>query len=278
MKVLILYFSGTGNTAYVGEYLANNLQQQGVEVRIASIESIDKSEIVEYNHLVFGFPVFGGDAPSLVQSFIVDLPLTVNKSVFLYCTKAISSGSALFRTQRIFEKNGFLVMGFADISMPGSDGLAFLNKDSAVVQKINRQDFSNIPKANLLAKKLMTVKTALESGEEIEKYKDTFKISALEKTFGLILIKILPFFENRMKNKFWADDKCIKCKKCEKICPTHNIKVNDLVEFDGLCCLCMRCLHQCPVEAIQIGKMTSGKFRWKGPEGLFNPLKTFTGK
>ena len=156
--------------------------------------------------------------------------------------------------------------------MPGSDGLAFLNKNSAVVQKIKMRDFSNIPEANLLVKNLMTVQAVLELGEETDQYQEELKISIMEKTVGLILIKISPLFENRLKNRFWADDQCIKCEKCEKICPTHNIKANERVEFDGACCLCMRCMHQRPVEAIQIGKMTSGKFRWKGPDGLFNPL------
>jgi hypothetical protein len=37
--------------------------------------------------------------------------------------------------------------------------------------------------------------------------------------------------------------------------------------------LCLRCLHACPQEAIQIGKLTVDKFRWKGPKGDFKPLR-----
>jgi len=85
-----------------------------------------------------------------------------------------------------------------DIPLPGSDGLAFLNKNSAVVQKIKMRDFSNIPEANLLVKNLMTVQAVLELGEETDQYQEELKISIMEKTVGLILIKISPLFENRL--------------------------------------------------------------------------------
>jgi hypothetical protein len=35
----------------------------------------------------------------------------------------------------------------------------------------------------------------------------------------------------------------------------------------------MRCIHACPQEAIQIGKVTVDKFRWRGPNGDFKPLR-----
>jgi ferredoxin len=163
-------------------------------------------------------------------------------------------------------------MGLADIGMPGSDGLAFMKKDSSMVIKIQKRDYENLPEANLIVEKLMKVQNSIEFGEDINKYKVISKIQVGEKIVGNVLMKTYPFFENILKKKFWANDKCIKCKKCEKICPSHNIEVKETVKFDNKCYLCMRCIHQCPVEAIQIGKKTDGKFRWKGPDGMFNPL------
>ena len=43
--------------------------------------------------------------------------------------------------------------------------------------------------------------------------------------------------------------------------------------FNDTCFLCGRCINQCPQEAIQIGKKTIGKFRWKGPYKSFHPIK-----
>ena len=47
--------------------------------------------------------------------------------------------------------------------------------------------------------------------------------------------------------------------------------VKGKVEFSDKCYLCLRCVHQCPVEAIQIGKITREKFRYKGPEANYKP-------
>jgi Fe-S-cluster-containing hydrogenase component 2 len=53
-----------------------------------------------------------------------------------------------------------------------------------------------------------------------------------------------------------------------------NIKMVDgHSQFADRCVLCLRCLHACPSEAIQIAKLTVGKFRWKGPKGAFRPLR-----
>ncbi len=272
MKVLVLYFSGTGNTAYVGKYLEKHLKDKDVNVHIASIETVNKSIIAEYDYLIFGFPVYACDLPLFVQDYLKDLPLTKNKMTFIYCTKAIISGNALLHAQDIFEKSGYSTMGIFDISMPGSDGLAFIKKDSYIARKIQKRDFNNIPEANHLIEKLMEVHNSILLGEDINIHKVTMKISVRKKILGKIMMKIYPFFENKIKKKFWVNANCIKCKKCEKICPSHNIKVNETVIFDNKCYLCMRCIHQCPVEAIQIGKHTEGRFRWKGPEGDFNPL------
>nr|WP_312578536.1 EFR1 family ferrodoxin [Sedimentibacter sp.] len=273
MKVLVLYFSGTGNTAYVGKYIAERLKCENFEVRTVSIEMANKSIITEYDYLIFGFPVYACDVPLFVQNYLKEFPLTKNKSVFIYCTKAIESGVSLIHAQKIFEKNGYYAMGLADVKMPGSDGLAFVKKDSSMVIKIQKKFFENFPEANYLIERVIKVQKSVESGENINKYKVTSKIGVSKKIIGQILMKVYPFFENNLKKKFWADDKCIKCKKCEKICPSHNIEVKERVEFDDKCYLCMRCIHQCPTEAIQIGKNTEGKFRWKGPNGSFNPLE-----
>ena len=72
--------------------------------------------------------------------------------------------------------------------------------------------------------------------------------------FSAILKKVFILMEDWLKKRFWANNDCIKCLKCEKICPSKNIKVNEKVSFGSNCYLCLRCLHQCPKEAIQIGK------------------------
>ncbi|MDD5889998.1 MAG: 4Fe-4S binding protein [Ruminococcus sp.] len=44
-------------------------------------------------------------------------------------------------------------------------------------------------------------------------------------------------------------DKCIKCKKCEKICPQKCI--NDFTINQTHCLHCGLCYEKCPVDAIK---------------------------
>ena len=59
-----------------------------------------------------------------------------------------------------------------------------------------------------------------------------------------------------------------------RLCPVDNIAMGeDGPHFARRCMLCLRCLHACPQEAIQIGRLTVDKFRWKGPKASFRPLE-----
>lgn len=52
-----------------------------------------------------------------------------------------------------------------------------------------------------------------------------------------------------IKNGFEITDKCIKCKKCEKICPQKCI--NDFKINQTHCLHCGLCYEKCPVDAIK---------------------------
>ena len=63
---------------------------------------------------------------------------------------------------------------------------------------------------------------------------------------------------------FHATDACIACKKCEKVCPVHNITVTDKPQWGNNCTQCLGCYHICPVHAIEYGKMTCRKGQYRG--------------
>ena len=83
IKVLILFFSGTGNTAFIGRYLASCLTSQlghrEVEITLASIETIAVQQISEYDLIVFGFPVFELSMSNIVHRYLDQLPQVDSK-------------------------------------------------------------------------------------------------------------------------------------------------------------------------------------------------------
>jgi flavodoxin/NAD-dependent dihydropyrimidine dehydrogenase PreA subunit len=273
LKILILYFSGTGNTEFVSRYIKNHLSAEKHDITLSPIESFKKENISQYDTLFFGFPVYACGMPKFIEEYVKDIPITTTRTVFIFCTKAFYSGVAVEQALKKFQQKGYTLLAYADVKMPGSDGLAFQKKDSKMVAKIGNIDFSKLEEVDKMIDK---------SRSFIEDYeKNKVKENGINKkpTIGnLIASKFLgagfQVGEKIMAKKFWANEHCIRCLKCEKICPSKNIKVtDDGVSFQDNCYLCMRCLHQCPKEAIQIGKGTIGKFRWKGPMGDYSPLK-----
>ena len=69
-----------------------------------------------------------------------------------------------------------------------------------------------------------------------------------------------------------VDEKCDACAGkegpvCAQICPVVNIKMeNGKPCWLHHCEHCLACLHWCPQEAIQFGKNTKGRKRYRHPE------------
>jgi len=59
---------------------------------------------------------------------------------------------------------------------------------------------------------------------------------------------------------FFAEDTCIGCGKCERLCPLNNIKlIRKRPVWSQRCTHCMACIGNCPVNAIQYGNITKNK-------------------
>ena len=63
---------------------------------------------------------------------------------------------------------------------------------------------------------------------------------------------------------FRADDNCIGCGQCVKNCPMNNITLKDgKPQWGKQCTHCMACICCCPAEAIEYGKKSIGKPRYR---------------
>ncbi len=244
------------------------------EISLATIEIFPPEKIQDYDLICFGFPVYACNSPSYVREYIKKLPSVKNKGLFLFCTKGLSAGNAIYRTYKKFKKKGYNYLGHSSIIMPGSDGLMMFSKDSKYIQKLNIKDFDHIKKTDKFIDLINGCINLIKSGKEVSFFKKRSPIDLLISPLDLILSIVYNSFAKSLKKKLWADENCSRCNTCVKICPVSNITLeSDGIHFSNKCFLCMRCINQCPQEAIQFGKHTKGKFRWKGPKKGFKPLK-----
>ena len=59
--VLIVYWSGTGNTEMMAEKIKEGLENNHVVVKMATVDEVDPSEVSNYNKILLGCPSMGED-------------------------------------------------------------------------------------------------------------------------------------------------------------------------------------------------------------------------
>ena len=273
-RLLILYFSRTGNTDFLARYLSHRLVDLPVEVRPVSVERQPPRAVSDFDVLAFGFPVYGCDAPPFVRDYVQQLAPGGGRGAFVFCTKGAWAGNAVRRNLQRLASRGYVPLGGASVSMPGTDGLPFLRKGSWMVRAALRKDYDSLHSADRLLKSLAPILAGPGAGEPAETYRQRLPLSLGGALLDWVWAGLYDLFGDRMRSRFWADERCTRCDLCLRLCPTGNVTTeDDHPWFGDDCLLCMRCIHTCPAEAIQIGQGTVDKFRWRGPKGDFRPLK-----
>ena len=57
--VLLVYWSGTGNTEIMAEKIKEGIEQQGLKVHMATVDEVTPSDVETYDKLLFGCPSMG---------------------------------------------------------------------------------------------------------------------------------------------------------------------------------------------------------------------------
>jgi ferredoxin len=277
--MLILFFSGTGNTQFIAEYLRDHVLAAGFcpncTITLAALEWASADIVETYDLVCLGFPVYEGGPPANVRDFIERLPVVRGKGAFVFNTKGMVQGRANRAVVRGLARKGFRPLGCASLVLPASDGISMLlRKDSRTFRGYLERDFSRVRGADELAARICAALRLLRQNRNVDELprRTAWTVFGFLST-GVLRLLYRAFGASRAR-QLRVTYACTRCGQCVTQCPTRNIAMGKTgISFGDRCVLCLRCVNNCPEEAVQVGNSTVGKARWHGPGGGYEPLR-----
>ena len=260
MKTVIYYFSGTGNSLATAKKIAAALGDTEL-VPIAALRDVPGEIAPEADRTGIICPVYFSGLPLMVASFAARLSLRKAGYVFAVVTYGGSGATATLRQlDGILRKHASreLEAGFS-VKMPGNYILMY---ESPAGEK---------------KKQILDAADA-----EIARIAEAVRICRIVELpnvfFGQLLHLIAyGWFASHAREKdrgFTVTDACTACGACVAVCPAKNIElVNTKPVWKHQCELCCSCIHNCPVQAIQAGKRTENRNRYRNPGVTVADLK-----
>ncbi len=71
-EILVAYYSRSGNTRKVAEAFAEGVKEEGVDVVLKKVEDVQVKELLEYDGIALGSPIYHGQMAAPVKKLIDD--------------------------------------------------------------------------------------------------------------------------------------------------------------------------------------------------------------
>jgi len=237
-KIAIVYFSATDVTRTYAGKIRDTFCQADWDVDLINITSFASRQDVNILKndpcYIFGFPVYGDFAPSVINEWIQTLDGKGRKCGMFFTYGGRTSGYAHFHTKLLLEKGGFRVLFSAEFL-----GRHSFNQGgwSILENRPNEADFEVAREYALLAMDRFSM-------ENPPKFH-------LQKPFGYGYTIKAKQNKGSQTNRSRAHpirmtEECIMCHLCEDGCPTLAFNADTGLSDIETCIECMRCVYLCP--------------------------------
>lgn len=254
---MILYFSGTGNSRYTAEYIAELTGDEAVDIGARMREAKEGGAFTSRAPFVFVCPVYGWRIPRVFEQFLRKSSFHGTREAYFVITCGSDIGNAAGHLRGFCREKGMDLKGVSPVIMPENYIAMFEAPGKEEAEKIVD---AAIPVIEGIAEKI-------KRGESIPEAKihltDRLKSGIVNTCFYAFCVKA---------KGFQAEESCIGCGKCERICPLNNIRLQrSRPVWGNRCTHCMACICGCPKEAIEYKNISRGKKRYyndrKVPKG-----------
>jgi ferredoxin/flavodoxin len=257
-KTLILWYSQTGHTQRYARLIGCLLKEKGLAVDVREYKEADPKILPQYDLVFIGSPVFYYDTPSNVIDWLEKIPTITGTPVASFVSFGGPEGNqhnASCHLLKILSKKGGVPVGrdaFRNIPTYPTP-----NWDSA-----NQKSGEHLPDAATFDQVRRFTEDTLQKISRGETISIRYEF-ALREFLGVLPLVSL---NKKVISKHAVDAQtCIRCRTCERKCPTKAIHpLQQIVEKDK-CLACFGCLNNCPVGAVVMeygGKPLYGFFEY----------------
>ena len=244
---MIVYFSGTGNSRFCADFLAEKLEDE-VTDSFTFIRNNTDAKIKTEKPLVFVCPTYSWQIPHVFRDFIKRSVWRGNNNVYFVMTCGSDIGNAQKTNSELCAEKGFDYMGTLEVIMPENYIAMFSAPSEAEADKIVK---AALP---VLEKGAECIIKGLSFPEKKITPADKLKSGFINELFYPMFVKAKPYR---------VLPSCIGCGKCASVCPMGNIEIKEGKPVWGNeCTQCMACMNYCPKEAIEYGRKSAGKVRY----------------
>lgn len=266
MKTIVYYFSGTGNSLAVAKGISRDIGECEL-VPIGSTTATLGVIVPAADRVGIVSPVYFVGLPSIVAEFSGRLDLSGVRYVFGVMTMGGSGGGSALRQLDTILKEG-----------PGTRGL---DSGFSVRMPGNYLLMYNSPEEQKRETMLKDAERCIKEIAEVvgEEAKREIPWSPLLSLVHRIMYPRFIAGVHEADRSFSVDDRCTSCGTCAEVCPVANIRMEGgRPTWLHHCEQCLACIHLCPTEAIQSGKKTEGRTRYRHPSIGIADLRGQSGK
>lgn len=247
MKVMVLYFSATGNTEKIAKVIGNTLMQMRCDVTLSDItpdaDRQRKIDLKLYDAVVFGAPIHSWRAPRVVREWMKTLDGQGKKCAMFFTYGGFGVHPTHYSTRKILEKQNFVVVSSAEFL-----GFHTFNIGGWKAME-GRPDESDFEVAKEYAEITYKRFTGEDKGilGELEKTKNTDEQLDSVESFRFNVLTQLPTRQGK---------ECSMCMACEELCPTSAMNAESGEADKSKCIACLSCVANCPENVLKINDMS----------------------